>query len=318
MMVVDKFTESAGEKLGERVAGLIATAPVAYAACGLAVWLISIGPADGWQRLTDWVAKQQAGHLIVWTVLSLLTIAAAGTLVRQFVPQTIRLLEGYWPSMFKQLADRGARRQWAKRTKLVDVIRELAPAIEAGTANPEAERKFEEADRQRAKVPTRRSWVLPTQLGNTMRSAETRPYEKYGLDPIKLWPLMWLVLPSNVREELVVARARLDAAASALLWCLLGVAFVVIAWWTVPAALVAALAVYRFWVLPAAADYADLFEATYDVHRFDLYAALRLTLPIDAGDERQTGKRLNTFVWRGGDSGVQFAHRDSPSSGTST
>lgn len=309
-MAIDKFTESAGAKLGERVAGLITTAPAAYAACGLAAWLISTGPSDGWRRLADWVTEQQTGRLLVWTVLGLLAIAAAGVIVRQFVPQAIRLLEGYWPSVFKHLADRGARRQWTRRTKLVDVIRELAPAVEAGTANPEAERKFEEADRERAKVPSRRSWVLPTQLGNTLRSAETRPYEKYGLDPIKLWPLIWLILPANVREELVLARARLDAATAALLWSVLGIAFVVIAWWTVPAALVSAVAIYRFWVLPAAADYADLFEATYDVHRFDLYAALRLAPPVDAGDERQTGKRLNTFVWRGGDSGVRFTHRD--------
>jgi hypothetical protein len=310
-MVIDKFTESVGSKLGERAAGLLTSAPIVYAGAGLAVWLLSIGPGDGWDRLTAWGARQDSGRLLVWAAAALVAAGAAAGVVQRFVPSAIRLLEGYWPPPFRSLATRLARRAWSEREKAASTVRRLGPAVQAGTASTADERRYVEADALRARMPSRQAWTMPTRLGNTLRAAETRPMDKYAIEPIKLWPVMWLVLPSDARQELIAARAHLDKATSGVLWCLLGTAFGALAWWAVPAALVAAVAAYRFWVLPAGTDYADLFEAAYDVHRFDLYKALHIPLPANAEVEQSSGSSVTELVWRGrDDAGLVFAHGD--------
>ncbi|MGK5173095.1 hypothetical protein [Geodermatophilus sp. CPCC 205761] len=308
-MAIDKFTESVGSKLGERAAGLLTSAPIVYAGAGLLVWLVSVGPGDGWSRLKAWSTGQDSGRLLVWAAAALVAAGAAAAVVQRFVPSTIRLLEGYWPAPFRRLATRLARRAWSEREKAATTLRGLSPAIQSGAASITDERRYVEADALRARIPSQPAWTMPTRLGNILRAAETRPMDKYSLEPIKLWPAMWLVLPNDVRQELIAARARLDKATAGVLWCLLGGAFGALAWWAAPAALVAAIAAYRFWVLPAGTDYADLFEAAYDVHRFDLYKALHIPLPADAAVEQLSGSSLTELVWRGrDDAGLVFAH----------
>lgn len=301
MTALDKFTESAGSKLGEKAASLVATAPVAYAGCALTAWLITTGPQSGLQAISEWAAAQQTVQLLAWAGLGLLAVAASSTLVRQFVPTTIRLLEGYWPSIFQPLADRRTSSAWKRRLEAKSTVRDLAGPVRDGTATAAEERQYVQADLALTRLPTRATWMLPTRLGNILKAAETRPRDKYGLDPIKLWPVTWLVLPESVRGELSTARARLDSATSGLIWCLLGVFLALIAWWVAPLALLGALAAYRIWVIPAGSNYADLFEAAYDAHRFDLYSALRIAPPADASAEFTSGNALTSFVWRGGD-----------------
>jgi hypothetical protein len=303
-----KFAESAGTKLGQRAADLMTTAPVAFCAAGLVVWLADVGFGTGWARLSGWVARQQPAQLLAWAVAGLLVVVATGSVVRQCVPPSTRLLEGYWPQPLRRVGDVLSGRAWAKRVAAVETVRRLSPSMDDPDVSPADQRLFVRQDALRSRVPSRRAWTLPTRLGNILRTAETRPFDKYGLDPVKLWPVVWLVVPENVRQELTGARTRLDSAVAGLLWALLGVALGVVAWWAAPVALVATWTAYRVWVLPAAAVYADLLEASFDVHRFDLYLALRFTCPEDSAAEQLAGTRLTNFVWRGGDETHRFDH----------
>lgn len=43
--------------------------------------------------------------------------------------------------------------------------------------------------------------VLPTRLGNILHSAERYPVERYGIDPILLWPRLYPLLPDQFRDD---------------------------------------------------------------------------------------------------------------------
>ncbi|WP_381801666.1 hypothetical protein [Streptomyces niveus] len=53
------------------------------------------------------------------------------------------------------------------------------------------------------------------------------------------------------------------------------------------------------WVPDRAETYADLLEATIDVHRGLLYQALRWPTPTDPDDERRQGRKLTMYLARG-------------------
>jgi hypothetical protein len=56
------------------------------------------------------------------------------------------------------------------------------------------------------------------------------------------------------------------------------------------------------WILDAATTYADLIDATFDVHRTLLYKSLRWQLPATAAAEIEAGKQLTAYLWNGSDS----------------
>lgn len=82
---------------------------------------------------------------------------------------------------------------------------------------------------------------MPTRLGNTLRAAEQRPLEKYGLDAIVCWSRLLLLLPDAVKQELNAARADLNTAARLWLWSLLFIIWSVWGWWATPLGLLSAL-----------------------------------------------------------------------------
>ena len=83
------------------------------------------------------------------------------------------------------------------------------------------------------------------------------------------------------------------------LWGLLLIAWTPWAWWAPAVALAVTLAVYGTWVLGAAEVYADLLEATFDVHRAALYEALDWPRPASPDEERAVGEALTAYLWRG-------------------
>lgn len=66
--------------------------------------------------------------------------------------------------------------------------------------------------------PSQPNRLMPTKLGNILRAAESRPYDKYGLDAVICWSRLWLLLPDGVKKELQEARSNLNTAARFWLW----------------------------------------------------------------------------------------------------
>jgi hypothetical protein len=141
---------------------------------------------------------------------------------------------------------------------------------------------------------------MPTALGNILRAAESRPTDKHGLDAVKCWSRLWLVLPETARTELTAARAALDQSVGVLVWALLFVVWSIWAWWAAPVGIAVAIVSHRM-VLSSAAVYAELLESCYDVHRRLLYEAARWPQPKNPAEERALGAALTEYLWRGSD-----------------
>ena len=135
--------------------------------------------------------------------------------------------------------------------------------------------------------------LMPTRLGNILRTAERRPLKKYGLDPIICWSRLWFLLPEAARKDLQDARADLNNAARLWLWSILFLVWAIFgSWWAIPLGILSALFAYYTWALSAAVTYGDLLDAAFDLYRSQLYRVLRMPLPRNSEEEKEKGQIL--------------------------
>jgi len=289
--------DSVTGKLADRFLALSSQALVFWVG-GLLAWAIAHGGVRGLdgpeRRLAGYSAPGQVAALLV----ALLLAAASAIVVRRLTFPVLRLLEGYWPWPAGPLRDRlitsGARRAEAAR----DEFQKLAGLVHDGTATRRQRDRYVRLDTRLRHMPTT-ARLLPTPIGNTLRAAESRPADKYGLDPVSLWPHLWLLMPDTARQELASARDALDASVSAVVWSLLFIAFAVWSPWAVAVGLGMAALTLLVWVPARAATFAALVETAFDLYRQDLYARLRWPLPATPHDERSEGRRVTTYLVRG-------------------
>lgn len=222
-----------------------------------------------------------------------------------------RLLEGYWPAW---PVLRWSRRwhcfaQWCDRRAMRRRLAELTRAAAEGRLDPDHFAELEWLEVALERYPESEALMLPTRFGNSLRAAEQKIGARYGLNGVVLWPRLWLVLPDPVKSELAAARSRM--ALLVRLWWLavLLLPWAWFAWWLALLALIMATVVYRR-LLAAAAIYGDLFVASYEVHRFDLYRALRWPLPRSTAEESALGEALTAHLWRGADPRAAIVFRD--------
>jgi len=141
--------------------------------------------------------------------------------------------------------------------------------------------------------------LRPTAVGNILRGVERRIVHRCGLDPVLLWPRLWLLLPEDARQEIAAARESLDRLAEAWGW---GLCFLVWAFWqpwAVPIALVWML--LAAWLARSPArTFAVLVQSAFDLYRWRLYEALHFPAPEEKGDVEVTaGQSLTRYIQRG-------------------
>lgn len=111
------------------------------------------------------------------------------------------------------------------------------------------------------------------------------------------WARLWGLLPLDLREDLLSARAALNRRVEAFVWGLLFLLWGWVSWWAIPLGLVwMGFAYYQAYL--AAAPYGDLIETAFDLYRFRLYEALGWARPPDSASEKAHGKALSEFLWR--------------------
>lgn len=177
----------------------------------------------------------------------------------------------------------------------------------------------QEALSQESKYPDDDSRILPTQLGNALRSFEDSAGSRYGLDAIAISPLLHLVAPDRHLNYMKDAREDMD---SAIQICTVGlVAFILTVaflltdgiWllWSIVPYIVSYLA-YRG-AVSAAENYGVVIASVIDLDRFLLYDMLGLHLPRDSSEEKESNIELMRFL-AGGATTLPYRRRDSVSS----
>ena len=245
-------------------------------------------------------AVLHARHVAGWQAVLLAVAVVVTALIAEPLQVTlVRSLEGYWGQSRagRLLAAPGIAFHRARRRRL-DRAQRRSPgepvSVRAQAAREDAARKL------RAYPPE--AAILPTMLGNVLRSAEGRAGSRYGLDAIVVWPRLYPLLSDKVTAVLDDLRDQLDLAAR---FCaVFGIATVISAallathgWWLTAAAvtLAGALLSYRA-ALAAAAAYGQALEAAFDLHRFDLLTALHLALPANLTGEVTANQELSRFL----------------------
>ncbi|MEU1012563.1 hypothetical protein [Streptomyces sp. NPDC005890] len=291
------FWSGVGGKLAERWAA-VALPAVLFWLGGLLAWTLARGGPHAWEAPAHWLGRQPTGGQAVVLLALLCAVGASGVVVDRLTGPVLALLEGYWPAPLRPVRRRLVRRASGRARAAGDEFQALAEAIHDGSATPEQRERYASVDKRLRRLPTGPR-MLPTRIGNVLRAAETRPIDKYGLDAVVVWPCLWLLLPDTARAELTAARRSLDASVGACVWGLLFLGFTPWTPWALPAGLAVVLSAAFVWVPARAEVFADLLEASFDLHRGALYAQLRWPLPANPAEERVTGRRITTYLLRG-------------------
>jgi hypothetical protein len=163
--------------------------------------------------------------------------------------------------------------------------------------------------------------IMPTMLGNVLRSAERRAGERYNLPTVQALPRLHAQLSDRMTAAYDAAVDTLDAAATMAVAAAITATLALAAFWDdpalrwVPGALAAmTLMSYRGAII-AAAQHGTFMDIAFDLHRFDLIKALHLDLPDNTEQEDELGETLTEFLEshsvqeaRAAWSGVQYWH----------
>jgi hypothetical protein len=289
-----KFLENLGGKLAESWVANLLTPAFVFWIGGLLAWIGSFG----WKSSEQWLKQQSEPIQTALLVGGLLIVTASAFVIQRFDLLVLRFLEGYWPRWMRPLKHWLIQRQTPQMNRAKNRLQDLAGKQNQQDLTAEELDEYISLDSQLMQFPAQTEKLMPTRLGNLLRAAEMRPLNKYELDAVICWPRLWLVLPDSVKKELQEARAELNTAARVWLWSLLFLIWTVWAWWAAPVGLLSALFAYR-WALDAAATYCDLLESAFDLHRTDLYKALRWPIPANPVEERELGRQLTVYLRRG-------------------
>ena len=299
--MLTEFWKAVGGKLADRFAAVAVPALVFWLGA-LAAWTVHRGSLAAVTRQLGWLDRQGAGVQVTVLVTVLLAVAGSGIVVGELATPVLRLLEGYWPRwadpLRLRLAGRLAERAAAEEPAWQKAYERVRPP-----ADPTAEdlAVYARLERRRRRRPSSPGYFLPTPIGNILRAAERRPFDKYGLDAVVVWPRLWPVLPETLRSDLLAARTSLDRAAITGVWGVLFCAFAPLTLWAIPVGLGVAAAAVAVVVPGRAQAFGELMEAAYDQYRTTLYTQLRWPLPANPHHERVEGHRLTAYLWRGSD-----------------
>lgn len=291
--MLNKFWESIGSNVAERWLEYIFGPAFLFWAGGFGLYAWQ----TGWQTIVTEsrvLAPLQQG---IWIILALLVIIFSSLLMQALRHPILRLLEGYWPWPFRSLSARIVSLRRPYYQKQYDELRRLASEDPESLASAQHDRLIW-LDIWAHWQPVRTNDLLPTALGNILRSRERSPLRKYGLDAIVCWPRLWSLLPAHVRTDLASARSSLDRLAELWFWGLFFLLWAFLTPWALIIGLLWMIISYGL-ALQAAMAYGDLLETAFDLHRFALYDAMGWPRPKNSQEEKTLGMQLTEYLWRG-------------------
>ena len=297
--MLTKLWEGVGSELIARWVAQVLTPAFLFWTGGGGIWLWSRG---GWTQLEATLASLQAepAHRQAALVLAtLFLLISSGALARAASLPVLHLLEGYWPRWSRRLRNALSRRRWARRQADEAAWQALAGSSDPLSAEQNAE--WVRLDRRLRRIPESVDRCMPTRLGNLLRASEARAADKYGLEASVCWPRLFLRLAKDQRRQLAASRARLDLGAQSWFWSALFLAWAPLAPWPAVGVSLGGVLLAYLYTLHVAETFGDLVEATFDLHRWKLYEALRWPLPKHPADERAAGREITAYLYRGSD-----------------
>jgi hypothetical protein len=178
--------------------------------------------------------------------------------------------------------------------------------------------------------PTRPDAVLPTRLGNILKSAELYPYLRYRIDAVLIWPRLYTLLPETFSKVLADSESSLDLmlVVSFLSYCvaIIGGGYLLLTQAAV------SLFLLTFWggllvgwlgyrgALEAALAYGQLIKTAFDLHRGAVIKALGLKAPISLKEEQMLWDNIDKYLYRNfleNPAVYQYAANEPPKDGSS-
>jgi hypothetical protein len=258
--------------------------------------------------------QQQDGLVQTWLLFGgLLLVTLFAYLLQALTRPMMRLYEGYWPHRVRRWFCKLVEKRWQRWRR---------ERVEA--AKDDVSRYTTLQDRLYHEYPPQAERLLPTRLGNVLRSAEDYPAIAYGMDAIFWWPRLWPLLPEatqkGVEDEFTPVLALLNLATLIGIVAVSGAIYILrawVGWWQPLAVLLGGLflswAAYRGATVQAR-NYGQRIRAAVDLYRFDLLKALHQSLPLTPQEERALWKQLAAWLYnqdRGAVQGLTYHHGNS-------
>lgn len=241
-------------------------------------------------RLMEAIADLKTSRLVIVAAL----IAIVGALVTPLQLALIRFLEGYWgDGRFARWVSGVATRRQRRQMEALRADTQVQSDDPAAPFTIEQRTRVTRAAQLLSQRFPAETEILPTALGNALRAAERRAGDRYGLDAIVFWPRLYATMPKETRSVVNGARDELDLVAG-LAVSFFASALVAAAlttqhggvWRCLPLALLALAAFAYRSAVTSAIQYGVMVGVAFDLHRFELLAALHVPLPADSEAER--------------------------------
>lgn len=226
-----------------------------------------------------------------------LLVVAIGLVTHSFQTRLVKSLEGYTESSFSKRILAGRADAYRRRAEWVNEHgrspRPLNPAEEREPAL--IRERAARALAERSRYPTDLRRVMPTRLGNVLRSAEDYAgRERYGLDAIFWIPLIYPLMSPAMVAWLDDTRTELDVNVRfTWMWATVALGSTILLMPTLSPWLVISLValglahISYFASIEAATSYGIALARAIDIYRFEALDALHLALPRDHDTERK-------------------------------
>jgi hypothetical protein len=252
-------------------------------------------------------AWRVADHFgVVQALLVALAVALVALLAQPLQLPMVRLLEGRgFPRWLARLQRRRKKcLEKAISQKVCDAVAVTGAQCEALTQEAGAL-----SARLRSRFPISDHLVRPTGLGNALAAMEDSAGAAYGLDAVVMWPRLYPLLSDKVRGLVDDLRDGMDAAVRlAVTGAVTAVVTVALlarhsGLLTLLALVPVAVAILAYLgAVEAAVAYGAAVQVAFDLHRFDLLAAMHVEVPVGmrkAHKEQAANIALSDFLRQG-------------------
>lgn len=282
--------------------------PVILAALWLIAALKDVAAVDAvWSTILD------ADKFAALTLFVLALWVAAVSLTFINLP-LYRVLEGYLPPLDSRLVK-------ALRDRRYDIdLAALKARNDAVGDDTDLRDAYNDAVRKfRARYPKDPVLLVPTRLGNALKSAEAYAHDVYGADSVAIWARFAAVMPESFAKLVDGARAEMDCFVNAVFLSFLVSSITAVHFlkglveagsagkldefsWSYVLVPVLGFASCRLWYRFAvlkAVSWGELFRAAFDLYLPDLAKQLGYELPGTAADRKAFWGKVNALCLDG-------------------